>query len=60
MEKQGRSHASVDQPPDAQNTATGTGSGIWRACDGALPIIKKRHCFTLYYMQHVREGILHA
>jgi hypothetical protein len=27
---------------------------------GALPIIKKRPCFTLYYMQHVREGILHA
>jgi hypothetical protein len=58
MDKQGRSHASVHQPPDGPKQPPARVQAFAGLAIGALPTIKKR--FTLYYMQHVREGIFHA
>ncbi len=58
MDKQGRSHASVDQPPDGPKQPPARVQAFGGLAIGALPIIKKALLHTV--IQHGREGVCHA
>jgi hypothetical protein len=61
MDKQNRSHASVDQPPDSPKQPPARVQASGGLAIGEFTHYKKGvGCFTLYYMQQVREDTWQA